>query len=261
MQEFLKMTCVVGIMFGGAVAGVTLLDDKPNATVWNLRAVSAVVTLVGLIGFFALHFRRDRVPDFLRNYSRGCFDRSGLCFSFEPTVRNNCCYLRVLFQNRFEHPCRAQIALRPAKVFGTFASADFPASALDFDCPAAGFGLAMLPLPIPKKSQGKRQTFQGGATVEYPVGKGRMLRFGSSRVLTVRSNADFSNPFYGRLTILATLTGSMLISRPARVTFLLPKDVAEFAPDNSAVSRTVLWELADRPELSSEAALALEDRS
>ena len=258
MQEFLKVTCVVEIMFGGVLAAVTWLDDKPNATVWNLRIVSSAVTLVGLVGFFALHFRRDRVPDFLRKYSRVCFDRSGFCFSVEPTVKNDCCYLRVLFQNRFEHRCRGQIALQPAEVFGTFASEGFPVATLDFDCPAAGFGVASLPLPIPKKTQGKRQTFQVGATVEYPDGKGRMLRFGSSRVLTVRSNADFSNPLYSRLTIIAALTGQFLVSRPARMTFLLPKDVAEFVPEKSAVSHTVPWQLGDGPQLSSKAAIALQ---
>jgi len=256
MQETLKVVCVVGIMFGGVAAAFAWSDNKPNVTP---RLASSAATLVGLVGFLVLHFRRDRVPDFLRKYSRIRFERAGLCFSVEPTIKGNCCYLRVLFQNRYEGRCHGRIALRPAEVFGTFARSDFQAITFDFDCPAAGFGVALLPLPIPSNLQGRRQAFQVGATVEYPNGKGRLLRFGSERVLTVRSNADFRNPFYRRLTIIAALTGSILISRPARIALLLPNNVAESVPGKPEDSQTILWQLGDDSELSPEATLAIRD--
>ena len=245
MHEFLKVTCVVAIMIG-AVTAAFVWSDKPSNGVWTMRIISTAMALAGLVGFIVLHFRRDRVPDFLGKSGRGYFDRGGLCFVIEPIIQDGCCQIRVLFQNRYERRCRAEIALRPAEVFGFFASEDILKIKVDVDCPAAGFGVATLPLPIPLKLQGTRQTFQVGATVEYPDGRGRTLRYGSNDI-TVRSNADFSNPFHGKLAIAAALGGSILIGRPPLIAFVLPNNVAEHLPSAGA-SCQVLWQLGDSPD-------------
>ena len=239
-------------MIGAVVATFGWADNRPTATVQSIRIIASALSIVGLAGFIALHFRRDRVPDYLQYCSTVFFDRNGFCFSFEPIVMSESCYIRILFQNRFERRCIAQIALRPAEVFGTFARDDFSGIAVSLDCPAAGFGMLLAPIAIPNKCQGTRQTFQVGATIIYPDGKGRMLRFGSDRSVTVRSNADFCNPFYRRLTIAAALTGGILISRPARVTFLLPDNVLQHAPKENVISQKIIWQLGDDSILPSD---------
>lgn len=250
MYEFIKVLCVVVIMFGSVVAAVAWWGLDPRTeNVTPIRVISTVVTILGFLGFFVLLFRRDRVPDFLREFSAAYFERSGLCFSIEPAISRNYLYLCILFQNRFDRPCNAKLAIRPSELLGTIARGDYPAAQVEITCPAAGFGMSILLLPVPQEIQGKRQSFHVGATVIYPEGTGRQLRFGSRGAITIRTNADFQSPFNQSLTIAAALGGSIFISRPALLKLELPYNVSETVPFHYTPSSEIFWRLGDDFEL------------
>lgn len=258
MHESLKAVCIVGFMFGTVVAAVGW-GVGPSESVWMVRIISTAIAVVGLVGFLVLNFRKDRAPDFLVKIYGGYFDRGGLCFSLEPTLIDGCVYVRVLFQNRYARRCRGQFALRPAEVFGWVSRRD-AASTVDFDCPPAGFGMVLMPLVVPSTIQGKLQAFQVGATVEYPEGRGRMLRFGSAAATSMRTNADFRAPFNRRLTIAAALGGMIFISRPPLFKIAVPSGVPEFPREPVATDSKVFWQLGEGPELSQASYIALYDR-
>jgi hypothetical protein len=249
MQEFLKVLCVLGVMFGGTAAGVTWADRRPTPTVWSVRIVATAVAGIGLVGFLVLHFRKDRAPDYLSALGGVYYDRNGFCFKISTDVIDGCCYIRITFQTRFERGCRATIVLKPAVVFGVFERSDFVGGVFEVDCPGGGYGVTTAPLPIPKAYQGKRETFAIGATVVFPNGKGRMLRFGSKGALVVRNDAEMKNRFYGRLANVAALTGGIMVYAPARVTFTLPQNVAESVPESAIASQAIRWQLSDQSGL------------
>jgi hypothetical protein len=235
------------MLAGGIVVAIfSWSDNKPDAGVWTMRIISAAALIGGVAGGLFLLFRRDRAPDFLQQTCGGYFDRGGFCFAIVPTIVDNRCYLRVYFQNRFERPCRGRVALKPRS--GFFSRPDIQGLTFDIECPAAGFGFYALPFPIPRQYQGTRQKFEVGASVEYPAGKGRMLRFRAAMVL--RSNASFGNPFHTTLTVMGALAGSLVISRPATITWTLPSNVKEDVLENDIGHSCLLWQLGDGPEVS-----------
>ena len=59
----------------------------------------------------------------------------------------------------------------------------------DIECGPAGFGVAKFPVAIPRRHQGKTVTFEIGVDADYPLGKGREVRFRNGR--TIRHNSRF----------------------------------------------------------------------
>jgi hypothetical protein len=254
MHESLKAVCVLVFIVASCVAAVAIFHDMPDATVWATRIIASALALLSLASVLLLLYRRDRAPDFLRQTCGGYFDRGGFCFAIVLVTMDHRCYLRLFFQNRYERPCRGRVALQPAS--GFLRRPNFQGITIDVECPAGGFGMSELPLPIPKKFQGKRQTFEVGASVEYPDGKGRMLRFAPGAVL--RSNANFGNPFHAALTIAGALAGSFVISRPATVAIEFPTNVAEEMAEQEVGQSCILWQLGDGQELSPRAMTSIE---
>jgi hypothetical protein len=158
MSESLKMICVVAIMFGSIVAALTWADQRPTTLIWLLRIGSPLLCVLALVGFLALHFRRDLAPDFLRQYFGSYFDRSGFCFSIAVSSDDGICTLVIPFQNRHERPCIARIALRPVKAFLAAHEADLLNLQLFAD--SSEFGICRVPIAMPAPFQGKLQRFE-----------------------------------------------------------------------------------------------------
>ena len=57
------------------------------------------------------------------------------------------------------------------------------------NCGPAGFGVARFPVAIPALHQGKLVTMEIGASTEFPLGKGREVRFHTGQ--TVRQDSQF----------------------------------------------------------------------
>lgn len=62
MAEFVKVACVVVLMFAGTAAAVAWFDDRPSETTWLLRVGGGLLSIAALGVFLAIHFRRDHAP-------------------------------------------------------------------------------------------------------------------------------------------------------------------------------------------------------
>ena len=203
------------------------------------------MALVGSILLFrAIKPRKDLTPNYLAGLLGDYFDRGGFCFNFTIEARGGHCILNTYFQNQYDHRCFGRIALRPTKGF-FLTRAKFEAIQFDIECEPAAFGVSSREIPIPAKFQGRKQTFEVGASVVYPEGKRQLLRYGSGFVL--RSNSSFQNSFGTTLTVAGALAGMVVLSSPMTVNLTLPTDVKEELPEDLVSLTRTIWKLHDAP--------------
>jgi len=243
MRESVKACCCVLVIAGVFATILSWFHDRPDQTAWSFRIGAPVVIVLSLLIFFRLHWRKDEAPDYLQAVVGECFfDRGGFCFGLMTSIQDGVCLLIVPFQNRYERRCAGRIAVRPGQGFW-LTRAKIETFTLDIDCGPAAFGVASLAIPIPAKSQGVEQRFEVGASVEYPEGRGRMLRFRDGQVL--RTNATFGNAFGTTLAIAGVLAGKVVLTKPATTTLRLPSSVAEEIRHEVRPVVKTLWRLGD----------------
>jgi len=63
----------------------------------------------------------------------------------------------------------------------------------------------------------------------------------------LRTNADFGAGFSTALTLVGSLGGAVVLSKPAMVKVRLPSRVREVLPDNLHTETETLWRLGDQP--------------
>lgn len=243
MWELLKVLCVLVLMFCGTATGVMWIEDRPTLTTWVLRFVFPAVTLAAIGMFLMLHFRRDRAPDYLQQQMGDYFNRGGFCFAPQATTIDGAAYVEVWFQNQHARQCRATICLRPARNFFLDRNAIQPILC-DINCEPGAFGVARIPLSLPKQFQGKLQSFEVGASVHYPQGKGRLLRFRDGVV--IRQNADFLSASRLAFAVAGVATGTLGLITPAQIKLQLPSGVSENA-EGLKPQVSTLWMLGDPP--------------
>ncbi len=243
MREFVKVLCVVVILFATPAAALAWFDREIGPAGF-LRYGCPVLAILAVIGFLKLHLRPDDETDYLRKHLGPYFNRSGFCFGFRTKVGDGVCHLETYFQNQHVEPCIGCVALRPARGF-FLGRAKIETIAIQIECGPAAFGIARMAIPVPSSLQGKRQTFEVGASVDYPNGKGRRVRFHDGIVL--RANSNFSDSFRTALNVAGTLTGPIVLVTPATVKMELPAGVAEDVPEAMKPEIHTLWKLGDSP--------------
>ena len=244
MGESIKAICSLVMIIALIVAALAWFDDRPNQTLWILRVSAPLVVGLSLAAILKLHFRRDIAHDYLQDAFGTYFNRDGFCFAFAVDVMDGVCQFHAYYQNQYDRPCVGRIALRPARGF-FLTRAQVETITFEVPCEPAGFGVVTLPIPLPRVVQGRMQSFEIGASVEYPQGKGQRLRFRDGVFL--RTNTKFDNSFGTALTVVSALTGQIELSTPATATIALPTDVAEMLPDNSQPRMKTLWKLGEPP--------------
>jgi len=218
MHTFLKTACV--LVFG--VAGMVALGAWGSGN--NLLRVLATPTaILAITGFFILHFRRDLAPDFLRQQCKKFYERNGFCFFAWIDSKDGIAVLNIPFQSRYSKPSLAQIAFRQPN--------QQPFLTVEIECEPGASGIAHFPVAIPEHYQGKEVLFEIGATVRYPKGKGKMLRFRNG--MLVRQDACHSKSW--------VMTGEIksIIQQP------LPSGVAEELPKGIEPTMETYWKLDD----------------
>jgi hypothetical protein len=244
MGESFKAVCAFILIVATIVAAVVWTDTRPTETTWITRGVSSLVAVMTLTTLVALQLRRDAAHDYLHDAAGSYFNRGGFCFAFEAVAENGVCYFRAHYQNQFERPCIGQIAVRPARGFW-LTRARIETMTFQIDCDAGAYGVATLPIPVPQEIQGKRQAFEVGASVNYPQGKGRRLRYRDGAFL--RTNSNFGNTFATAVTVVGAMSGSIILSKPATALVEMPDSVTEELPDVLTPRTTVIWKLGDPP--------------
>jgi hypothetical protein len=248
MRELTKVLCVVILLFGAPLAAVAWFDDRldfPQPVIHFLKYACPVLCVLAVGIFLKINFRPDEVPDYLGPRVGRYFNRDGFSFGILPAVADGICVFEVYFQNQHENRCVGRVALRPARGF-FLGRAKMASIAVEIDCEPAAFGVARVAVPLPATLQGRRQSFEVGASVEYPEGKGRRLRFGDG--VTLRANSNFSKAFATGLMVAGALTGHIVYESPATVALDLPGGVAEDITDQmSPASVDTLWKLGNPP--------------
>jgi hypothetical protein len=245
MRETLKVLSVIVFMIAAPTAAIAWTDDQPSFVVSILKYACPILSILAIATFLRIHFRADEVPDYLRLQVGTYFSRGGFSFAFKPTAVAGVCYFDIYFQNNQDAPCIGRIALRPARGF-FLGRAKLETIAFEIRCEPAAYGIARFPIAIPANLQGKKQSFEVGASVDQPQGKGHTLRFREGIIL--RANTKFGNVFGTGLTIAYAITGGgIYLSRPATVVIELPTGVAEEAPGDLRPDIRTLWKLGDPP--------------
>ncbi|MFO0851317.1 MAG: hypothetical protein U0871_22585 [Gemmataceae bacterium] len=248
MRELTKVLCVVALLFGAPLAAVAWSDDRvafPRPVVLFMQYGCPALCVLAVGIFFKVRLRPDEVPEYLGRCLGTYFNRGGFCFAIRPVVAEGVCTFEVYFQNQYENRCVGRAALRPARGF-LLGRARVDAVLVEIDCGPAAFGVARVAVPLPPAVQGRRQRFEVGASVEYPDGKGRRLRFGDG--VTLRANSNFGDKFATGLLVAGAVTGQIVYTSPATATIDLPEGVAEEVPDNARLpSVETLWQLGDPP--------------
>jgi hypothetical protein len=242
MGESTKSVCAALMIFGAIAAALAWTAQPPDATTWGFRIGAPVAAIVSLGLILKLQFRPDLETDYLRSLTGTYFNRDGFCFAFVVTAIDGVAFMDAYFQSQYDRSSIGRIALRPARGF-FLTRAKIDAITFEIECPPAGFGYARIAIPIPEKLQGKRQSFEVGASVRYPGGKGRRVRFHDGAFL--RANTDFGDSFGTALTMAGAAMGTIVLSQPATAKVQLPPDVAADLPDHFAPEIKTLWQLGE----------------
>ena len=102
--------------------------------------------------------------------------------------------------------------------------------------------MAKFPVAIPRRHQGKSVTFEIGADADYPLGKGREVRFTAGR--EIRHNSRFRSLAVVVQAVLHSVLGHFFVHAPTTVRLTLPSDVAEYIPEGAVGESLELWSLA-----------------
>ena len=249
MRESVKAVSIFVLCISAVAAAFVWSDDRPTQSTWMWRIGLSLLAVGAIAVFLKVHFwfKADLAPDFLGKQCKAFFEQNGLCFSLYMVCEDGICVINAMFQNRYDRPRAARIALRP--VAGVFGSAvgpfrnDFATIVFDISCGPGAFGIAGIPLPVTSRHQGKKLTLQVGASVDCPEGKGKPLRFREGSLL--RYDADFHSSYMTTLQILYFFCGGLLFSFPASTTLRLPSGVAESIPKGQGQRTRTLWKLGD----------------
>jgi len=242
MNQSIKsvLALVILICLGASVFGWTArgIENVPDSRFW-MRA-SGIVLLPAIALLVWADFRRDRVPDLLRKHVKRYFDRDGFCFAILPSIKDGRFAWQVFFQNRYERPCKALVAFRPATRFIGFGRADLGDVRIEIDCDGGGFGSAMVPYGIPLTYQGKKQQFELVAISRFPGGKGKMLRFRDGMKVGKhhKSIADMA------VTALSVVALHPHFTHPATFRVRLPDKVSSEAIGE--IDQQILWRPGDQ---------------
>ena len=246
MSESKKALLVLVLMITVTWAGFLWLGfDPPEVTTstWIWRFCITATATASLVLLVWGMLRRDRAPDFLKQMFGKPYERDGLCFSFEPVVVEGFFSFRVWFQNRCEGRCKARIAIRPSRSFflGKSKAEDVH---IPVEVEPAGFGFVMVPFGIPAELQGKKQEFAVAASVDYPEGRKKMLRFRDGlRVGSISGGPEVA------LMAGALAAGMLVLHKAATLTLSLPTGVAPAVPAGLKPQAATLWRIGDSADV------------
>jgi hypothetical protein len=239
MNQSLKsvIALVILVTLGTSVLGWTTrgIEGVPDSRFWMRASGIILVPAVWLLIWS--EFRRDRAPDFLRRHAKKYFERDGFCFSVRSSVKDGRFAWQILFQNRYERPCKALVAFRPsAQLFGRN---DLGHAGVEIDCDGGAFGVATIPYGIPSNHQGKKQQFDLIAVTQFPGGKGKMLRFRDGMAVGKQHKSGLDTA----VTALSVLALHPHFTHAATFKLRLPDNVQGEA--SGAVQQQILWRPGD----------------
>lgn len=233
MGESAKSLLALVIIVGVLVSAIALTDGQ---FYWPVDIGVTAATALCVLALLWSMFRRDKAPDFLRQAFGGYYERAGFTFACALHQRGELLYLAIYFQNRYERACRAQVILQAKEGFA-FLRRTVESLVIPIECEGGAFGVSLVPWGIPHSRQGTVQTLEVAAYVEYPYGRGKMLRF--------RDGANVGNATVDAWktvgTVIAAMGGTIVIHRPAQLRLTLPVGVATEIDGDARITSQTLW--------------------
>lgn len=222
---------------------MTWIGDPPEGEeslfLW-FRIGFPAIGLGCLLPLLWAYYRKNKIPDFLAQVSPGYFERDGFCFALGSDVQVGRCSLLVYFQNRYERPCNAQVLIRTSSSLfkGRLQMEDVT---LGVRCGPAAFGCSSIPWAIPEEIQGRTISLDVVAGVDYPEGKGRLLRFRDGTQVGA-IEMDF---WREGLQITGAALGTIVLMDEAKIKFPIPSGVASSVEGDLTAHTTTLWQLGE----------------
>lgn len=209
--------------------------QREGNSVWWVRGASVFLIVVpGAILIWAKRIK-DKVPDFLRKVSRGYFERDGFCYLAVVGSVKGTCHVVVYYQNRYSLPCEATVSLSVTKVAFKDVS-ELPNLLIRVSCQGGEFGRAFKPWVPPAHHQGKSAMWDVAAEVNYPKGRGELLRMRDG----IRTAGL---PAWVKVAGLAV--GHLMYEKPARTTIPLPIVKGEELQGDQEWQFETHWKLGD----------------
>ena len=238
IKAVLALIVIGSVLF--AIIGWLPTDVDPDSFVFWARIVCPILAVLCLVPLIWAQTRKDKAPNFLVRVSPRYFERDGFCFAVVPSVSNNRCSMQVYFQNRYSGPCRANVLIRASS--GLFSGKpNLSDIRLGISCGPAEFGCSTIAWAIPEHLQGQKIALSLYASANYPNGRGALLRYQDG----LRVGSLGADVWREGLQIAAAVTGSLVISRSARISFILPKGVDGAIQETIAVDTKILWRLGE----------------
>jgi hypothetical protein len=182
-------------------------------------------------------FRRDKLPDKLREVSRAHFHCDGLSFVPTPALRDQILFLDVYFQNSFERRCTTRLLIRPAvRNLGIRRPTDLPPIEITIECDGGAFGVASIPYPVPHLRLGQKVRLNVGGVTRYPDGRGKRLRFREG--INVRPPTGLADAL---LTGASLLAGHLHSGKDAAFDLQFPMEARAELPPGSEPTCQILW--------------------
>jgi hypothetical protein len=221
------------LLIAAVLVGLTYwVNDAPLTREILLVRVGSVLAVIGLVAIlFWAEGRKDLVPNKLAQISGQYLERQGLCLALGMTVKGNICWLQIYFQNRFANACQGRVVVKPAR-WRSFRNVPLETVDVRFGCDGGAFGVCNVPWPIDEKLQGRITSVEVIADVEYPIGRGKKLRYREGMPIGPASG------------VMAALDSMSRLSEPV-VSLELPRDVNTQLPPGLTGNSAILW----RPDL------------
>ncbi len=233
-----KHSALVVALLGSAIVAVTFIGNYRPQVFGGVVLLFVALAATCLAIISRTQRSRDMVPDYLGYSSGPVFERDGLCFTVSLEAEDRTATFSIMYQNRYDRPAAAYIALRPA---GGSVATISPR----IDCGPAGFGVAKFPVAVPARHQGKSVKMEIGASVEYPLGKGREVRFRTGR--GVLQDSQFRSLPLKNRALPGNSVGRILMQTAITTRLALPSNVAEYVPDEETGHAEELWSMSKNP--------------
>jgi len=194
---------------GAAVCGVVWFGAKTfnasEAMQWSWGLAAVLCAGMGVWIFF----QKDPAPDLFHELGVTPFERKGLCLILAPEVDAGELTLAVMYQNRYANPCSGELLIKPLPSAN---ACGLSTLRLNVQCEGGGAGMVKVRWLAQSPQPGRNIECVVGVNVDYPDGRGTMLR--SREGIALGSIDEASVPEF--LHLLQT---------PAKFTFPFPEGV------------------------------------
>jgi hypothetical protein len=227
-KSLLNVGCLLVLLASviwGLIAWMTPAAGTEAAFRWSVRIGACILGPVSLFVLVANAVKADRLPDFLWEIPGRRFGRGGVIFAFEVASRDGLCWMRLHYQNRFDGRAEVAVLLMPSQGF-LLEKSQIEPIAVQFSCGPAAYGIVSIPMAIGREYQGKQQSFDVGASVEYPEGTGELVRNGVGAPVS-RFTVPSVRSMTKTVARVAIVGRPPFLGIPSRVTFRLPTGVRE----------------------------------